>query len=153
MLAWMRQQTAVSVLARHRHLHAVSWKPAVQELAPHTAPLFVAAVRLLPAGVVLVAWAAAQGRPQPQGRAAWAGISAFALADGACFQARLNVQASSAGALLDRVSVNRVRCAAPGLGQSSKSGASRLVTSTEATHVNVCVWQIAMQPSRNDVYF
>ena len=67
--------------------------PAAQELAPHTAPLFVAAVRLLPAGAVLVAWAAAQGRPQPQGRAAWAAIAAFALADGACFQARLCVHA------------------------------------------------------------
>ncbi len=81
-------------------------EPAVQELAPHTAPLFVAAVRLLPAGTVLVAWAAAQGRPQPQGRAAWAAIAAFALADGACFQARLCVRASP-GALFGVASSER----------------------------------------------
>lgn len=61
----------------------------MQVLAPRTAPLWVSAVRLLPAGAVLVGWAAAQGRPQPSGRMAWAAIAAFALADGACFQVRL----------------------------------------------------------------
>ena len=55
-------------------------------LAPHTAPIWVSAVRLLPAGVVLVAWAAAQGRPQPRSREAWGAIALFALADGTCFQ-------------------------------------------------------------------
>ncbi|KAK9834046.1 hypothetical protein WJX81_005506 [Elliptochloris bilobata] len=72
---------------------------AMKELAPHTAPLFVAAVRLLPAGAVLVAWGAAQGRAQPKGRAAWAAIAAFALADGACFQGFLaeGLQRTSAG--------------------------------------------------------
>ena len=59
-----------------------------QVLAPHTAPLWVSAVRLLPAGVVLVAWAAAQGRPQPRTREAWFAIALFALADGTCFQVR-----------------------------------------------------------------
>ena len=58
----------------------------LQVLAPHTAPIWVSAVRLLPAGAVLIAWAARQGRPQPQGRMAWVAISLFALADGACFQ-------------------------------------------------------------------
>ena len=61
----------------------------LQMLAPHTAPLWVAAVRLLPAGVVLVGWAAAQGRPQPSTLKAWGAIALFALADAACFQARL----------------------------------------------------------------
>lgn len=59
-----------------------------QMLAPHTAPLWVSAVRLLPAGAVLVGWAARQGRPQPQGRMAWLAIAAFAVADGTCFQVR-----------------------------------------------------------------
>ncbi len=57
-------------------------------LAPHTAPIWVSAVRLLPAGLVLIGWAARQGRPQPQGPMAWAAISLFALADGTCFQVK-----------------------------------------------------------------
>lgn len=60
----------------------------LQVLAPHTAPMWVSAVRLLPAGLVLVGWAARQGRPQPQGRMAWVAISLFALADGTFFQVR-----------------------------------------------------------------
>ena len=60
----------------------------LQVLAPHTAPIWVSAVRLLPAGLVLVGWAAQQGRPQPQGRMAWVAISLFALADGTFFQVR-----------------------------------------------------------------
>ncbi len=69
-----------------------------QVLAPRTAPLWVSAVRLLPAGAVLVGWAAKQGRPQPSGRMAWAAIAAFALADGACFQVRcLNSRLASRG--------------------------------------------------------
>lgn len=55
-------------------------------LSPHTTPLWVAAVRLLPAGGVLVGWAAAQGRPQPSTPMAWVAIALFALADGTCFQ-------------------------------------------------------------------
>jgi len=81
-------------------MHALGLTHSAQELAPHTAPLFVAAVRLLPAGAVLVAWAAAQGRPQPRGRAAWLAIAAFALADGACFQARAAAALSPGSALL-----------------------------------------------------
>ena len=59
----------------------------LQELSPHTAPLFVSAVRLLPAGLALIAWAAASGRPQPKSGAAWLAISIFGLADATCFQA------------------------------------------------------------------
>ncbi|EIE25111.1 DUF6-domain-containing protein [Coccomyxa subellipsoidea C-169] len=72
---------------------------AMKVLAPRTAPLWVSAVRLLPAGAVLVGWAAKQGRPQPSGRMAWAAIAAFALADGACFQGFLaeGLQRTSAG--------------------------------------------------------
>ncbi|CAL5222766.1 g5178 [Coccomyxa viridis] len=68
-------------------------------LAPHTAPIWVSAVRLLPAGLVLIGWAARQGRPQPQGPMAWAAISLFALADGTCFQGFLaeGLQRTSAG--------------------------------------------------------
>mmetsp|Transcript_886 Transcript_886/g.1323 ORF Transcript_886/g.1323 Transcript_886/m.1323 type:complete len:446 (+) Transcript_886:162-1499(+) len=49
-------------------------------------PLLVGCLRILPAGLLLVAWAAAQGRPQPSGLKAWGWIIAFALVDGAAFQ-------------------------------------------------------------------
>ena len=55
-------------------------------LAPHTSPLFVSAWRLLPAGVALIAWAAATGRRQPSGGMAWLAIALFGLVDGTCFQ-------------------------------------------------------------------
>ena len=55
-------------------------------LAPHTSPLFVSAWRLLPAGVALIAWAAATGRSQPSGGVAWLAVALFGLVDGTCFQ-------------------------------------------------------------------
>ena len=55
-------------------------------LAPHTSPLFVSAWRLLPAGVALIAWAAATGRRQPSGGMAWLAVALFGLVDGTCFQ-------------------------------------------------------------------
>ena len=58
----------------------------MQELSPHTMPQFVAAVRLIPAGFAVLAWAALKGRPQPQGAQAWLSILAFGLVDGAGFQ-------------------------------------------------------------------
>ena len=58
----------------------------IQELAPHTSPIFVSAFRLLPAGVALVAWAAASGRKQPQGWQAWLACALFGLVDGTAFQ-------------------------------------------------------------------
>lgn len=59
---------------------------AMKLLEPHTTPLFVAAVRLLPAGAILVAWAASKNRPVPSGLAAWGPVAVFALVDGAMFQ-------------------------------------------------------------------
>jgi drug/metabolite transporter (DMT)-like permease len=72
---------------------------AMKQLAPHTMPLFVASWRLLPAGIALLAWAAASGRKQPTTPMAWLAISLFALADGACFQGFLaqGLQRTSAG--------------------------------------------------------
>lgn len=60
-----------------------------QELAPHTSPIFVSAFRLLPAGVALVAWAAASGRKQPKGWEAWLACAIFGLVDGTAFQVTL----------------------------------------------------------------
>lgn len=63
---------------------------AMKGVFQHTTPLFVGVLRLLPAGAVLVAWAAARGRPQPSSAIAWAWIAAFGLVDGAAFQVSLH---------------------------------------------------------------
>lgn len=59
---------------------------AMKGVMPHTTPLFMAGVRLVPAGVLVLAAAALMGRPQPKGWAAWLWIALFALVDGALFQ-------------------------------------------------------------------
>uniref|UniRef100_J3N3P3 EamA domain-containing protein n=1 Tax=Oryza brachyantha TaxID=4533 RepID=J3N3P3_ORYBR len=66
---------------------------------PKTGPFFVAALRLLPAGALLVAFATARGRKQPSGWAAWVAVAAFGLVDAACFQGFLaeGLQKTSAG--------------------------------------------------------
>ncbi|XP_066336289.1 nucleobase-ascorbate transporter 2-like [Miscanthus floridulus] len=61
---------------------------AMKGVIPRTGPFFVAALRLLPAAALLVAFAAARGRKQPSGWEAWLDIAAFGLIDAACFQAR-----------------------------------------------------------------
>jgi drug/metabolite transporter (DMT)-like permease len=72
---------------------------AMKVLEPHTTPLFVAAVRLIPAGAALIAWADRQGRPRPASLEAWRAIALFALVDGAMFQGFLveGLRRTSAG--------------------------------------------------------
>uniref|UniRef100_A0A0E0EZB7 EamA domain-containing protein n=1 Tax=Oryza meridionalis TaxID=40149 RepID=A0A0E0EZB7_9ORYZ len=72
---------------------------AMKGVIPKTGPFFVAALRLLPAGALLVAFAAARGRRQPSGWAAWVAVAAFGLVDAACFQGFLaeGLQKTSAG--------------------------------------------------------
>lgn len=72
---------------------------AMKEVSPHTTPLFVAAWRLIPAGVALLGWAAIEKRKQPQSAMAWLAIALFGLADGTCFQGFLaeGLQRTSAG--------------------------------------------------------
>ncbi|RUR76680.1 membrane protein [Nostoc sp. PCC 7120 = FACHB-418] len=53
---------------------------------PHTTPFFLAGVRLLPAGVLILIAAALSGRPQPNSWQAWLWISLFGLVDGTLFQ-------------------------------------------------------------------
>ena len=69
-----------------RHHDLTTMSPYMQELAPHTSPIFVSAFRLIPAGVALVAWAAASGRQQPKGWQAWLACALFGLVDGTAFQ-------------------------------------------------------------------
>lgn len=61
---------------------------AMKEVLPKTGPFFVSSFRLIPAGVLLVGFAAARGRPLPSGVMAWLSISLFALVDATCFQVR-----------------------------------------------------------------
>ena len=72
---------------------------AMKEVLPATSPLFVASVRLVPAGAVLIAWAASKGRPWPKGGMAWLAIVLFSLVDGTAFQGCLSegLQRTSAG--------------------------------------------------------
>lgn len=58
----------------------------MKALLPQTSPMFMAAVRLIPAGILLVVGAAYFGRQQPKGWQAWLWISLFALIDGSMFQ-------------------------------------------------------------------
>ncbi|OEL26246.1 WAT1-related protein [Dichanthelium oligosanthes] len=72
---------------------------AMKGVIPRTGPFFVAALRLLPAGALLVAFATARGRKQPSGWDAWLAVAAFGLIDAACFQGFLaeGLQKTSAG--------------------------------------------------------
>jgi hypothetical protein len=59
---------------------------AMKEVLPKYGPFFVSSFRLIPAGFLLVAFAASRGRPLPSGFNAWISISLFAIIDAACFQ-------------------------------------------------------------------
>jgi drug/metabolite transporter (DMT)-like permease len=52
----------------------------------HTTPYFLAGLRLLPAGLLVLIWAAVTGRKSPQTWRAWGWITLFALVDGTLFQ-------------------------------------------------------------------
>ncbi|HBB34233.1 MAG TPA: EamA family transporter [Cyanobacteria bacterium UBA8803] len=59
---------------------------AMKGVIPNTTPLFMAGVRLLPAGILVLVVAILMGRPQPKGWVAWLWIGLFALVDGTLFQ-------------------------------------------------------------------
>jgi drug/metabolite transporter (DMT)-like permease len=59
---------------------------AMKGVIPHTTPLFMAGVRLIPAGVLILMVAAFMGKPQPQSWLGWLWIIIFALVDGTLFQ-------------------------------------------------------------------
>lgn len=72
---------------------------AMKEVLPRTGPFFVSAFRLIPAGLLLVAFASFRRRPFPSGLTAWLSIALFGLVDAACFQGFLaqGLQRTSAG--------------------------------------------------------
>ncbi|MCL1475129.1 DMT family transporter [Argonema antarcticum] len=59
---------------------------AMKGVIPQTTPLFMAGVRLVPAGVLVLLFAMLTGRPQPRTWSAWLWIGLFAIVDGALFQ-------------------------------------------------------------------
>ncbi len=72
----------------------------------HTTPLFMAGVRLLPAGILVLAAAVLMGRPQPKGWQSWCWIGLFALVDGALFQGFLAEGLLRTGAGLGSVMID-----------------------------------------------
>lgn len=72
---------------------------AMKEILPKAGPFFVASFRLIPAGFLVVAFAAFKGRKFPSGFNAWFSITLFALVDAAFFQGFLaeGLQRTSAG--------------------------------------------------------
>lgn len=79
---------------------------AMKGVMPHTTPLFMAGVRLVPAGLLVLATAIALGRPQPKGWTAWLWIGLFALIDGALFQGFLAAGLLRTGAGLGSVMID-----------------------------------------------
>ncbi|MFM6279032.1 MAG: DMT family transporter, partial [Dolichospermum sp.] len=59
---------------------------AMKGVITHTTPLFMAGVRLIPAGVLILILAAFMGKPVPKSWLAWLWIIIFALVDGTLFQ-------------------------------------------------------------------
>ncbi|NEP20600.1 MULTISPECIES: EamA family transporter [unclassified Moorena] len=79
---------------------------AMKGVIPNTTPMFMAGVRLVPAGVLVLGAATVMGRPQPKGWLAWLWISLFALVDGAMFQGFLAQGLVSTGAGLGSVMID-----------------------------------------------
>ncbi len=71
-----------------------------------TTPLFIASVRLIPAGMLVVAFATMIGREQPKSWKAWLWIGLFALVDGAMFQGFLAKGLDRTGAGLGSVMID-----------------------------------------------
>jgi len=78
----------------------------MKSVVPQSTPLFVASVRLIPAGILVVAAAGLLGRPQPKGRAAWLWIALFAWVDGSLFQGFLAKGLTQTGAGLGSVMID-----------------------------------------------
>ena len=71
-----------------------------------TTPLFIASVRLIPAGMLVVAFSTVIGRSQPKSWKAWLWIGLFALVDGAMFQGFLAKGLDRTGAGLGSVMID-----------------------------------------------
>ena len=79
---------------------------AMKGVIPNTTPFFMAGVRLVPAGILVLFAAVWMGRSQPKAWAAWLWISLFALVDGAMFQGFLAQGLVRTGAGLGSVMID-----------------------------------------------
>lgn len=79
---------------------------AMKGVMDETTPLFLAGVRLLPAGLLVVLVSVLLGREQPTGWRAWLWISLFALIDGTLFQGFLAKGLERTGAGLGSVMID-----------------------------------------------
>ncbi len=79
---------------------------AMKGVIPHTTPFFLAGMRLLPAGILVLIAAAFMGKPQPKGWKAWLWIGLFGLVDGALFQGFLAAGLVRTGAGLGSVMID-----------------------------------------------
>lgn len=79
---------------------------AMKGVIPLTTPFFLAGVRLLPAGFLVLLAAVWMGRPQPKTWQAWLWISLFALVDGTLFQGFLAQGLMRTGAGLGSVMID-----------------------------------------------
>ena len=79
---------------------------AMKAVIPNTTPLFMAGVRLVPAGVLVLIVAASVGKPQPKCWIAWLWIALFALVDGTMFQGFLAEGLERTGAGLGSVMID-----------------------------------------------
>ncbi|MBI4780575.1 MAG: EamA family transporter [Oscillatoriophycideae cyanobacterium NC_groundwater_1537_Pr4_S-0.65um_50_18] len=79
---------------------------AMKGTVPHTTPLFMAGVRLLPAGLLVLSAAFVLDKPQPQGWKAWLWIVLFGLVDGTLFQGFLAEGLARTGAGLGSVMID-----------------------------------------------
>ncbi|MGD1896072.1 MAG: DMT family transporter [Phormidesmis sp.] len=79
---------------------------AMKGVMAETSPLFLASVRLLPAGILVILASVLLGRAQPKGWKAWLWISLFALVDGTLFQGFLARGLERTGAGLGSVMID-----------------------------------------------
>ncbi len=79
---------------------------AMKGVIAQTTPFFLAGVRLVPAGILVLVTAAILKRPQPQTGQSWLWIGLFALIDGAMFQGFLAAGLVRTGAGLGSVMID-----------------------------------------------
>lgn len=79
---------------------------AMKGVIPNTTPFFMAGVRLVPAGILVLLAAVWMKRSQPQGWTAWLWISLFAIVDAALFQGFLAQGLVRTGAGLGSVMID-----------------------------------------------
>ena len=79
---------------------------AMKGAMPHTGPFFMAGLRLVPAGVVVLLATLLLGRPQAISRRGWLWVALFALVDGTLFQGFLAAGLQRTGAGLGSVMID-----------------------------------------------